>query len=89
VPHLDAIKRVGENVAIMGKAPVLAKVKGLDHQEHKGEVVFYEQNQVKNHDFIWAAWTDYSTKALGANGEVPEQFMKDTAKTLKLIKNLL
>lgn len=87
---IEDIKHIGTNIAVLGKAPVFGKVKGTTShgEDAKGEVEFYPLNQVKNQEFIWAAWADYSDKDL-ESGAVPEQFKKHVASTLKMFKKLL
>lgn len=47
--------------------------------DDKGNVEFYPLNQVKNQEFIWAAWADHSQSELTADGAVHPEFMKNVA----------
>lgn len=83
----DAVKKVGEQVAIRGIAPVFGKFTSSGEVQHYSHTA---PNEVKNHHFIWAAFADYSAGKLDdASGLVPEAFFKDTASTLALIRPLL
>lgn len=79
---------MGNKIAIRGTAPVFGKIKGSHFPEaEQGDIQFYHPSEVKNHEFIWAAWVNH--KDSKADVDSLKKFELDTAMTLNLLKKTM
>lgn len=81
-----AQKQIGYQLAFRSKSPVFGMIKGDSYDKaERGTMLEYEPNEVKMHDFIWAAWADASEY----KKDDMEKYEMEVSKTLALIKQLL
>lgn len=82
----DAVKAVGNQIAMRAKIPVFGHVKGSKFDEaERGQMKEYRLDQVQKRDFVWAAWTD--AKEMGMDDL--EQYKINVATTLNMVEKLI